>query len=125
MLGVSTITSIDAVSFDPGFPASHILRNPAPLECAREEYFVLAEGFEALPRRGAGFVLASGDRWAMDEQLTTALTVTALEMAPRQRPVSAGLLHHSNRGSQYGAVAFQHRLVSRGIRGSMSRPGNC
>jgi putative transposase len=63
--------------------------------------------------------------WAMDEQLTTALTVTALEMALRQRPVLAGLLHHSDRGSQYGAVAYQHRLVSRGIRCSMSRPGNC
>jgi putative transposase len=37
--------------------------------------------------------------WAMDEQQTTALTVTALEMALRQRPVVAGLLHHSDRGS--------------------------
>ena len=63
--------------------------------------------------------------WAMDAQQTTALTVTALEMALRQRPVSAGLLHHSDRGSQYGAVAYQHRLVSCGIRGSMNRPGNC
>ena len=46
-------------------------------------------------------------------------------MALRQRPVLVGLLHHSDRGSQYGAVANQHRLISRGIRGSMSRPGNC
>ena len=63
--------------------------------------------------------------WAMDAQRTTALTLTALEMALHQRPVLAGLLHHSDRGSQYGAVAYQHRLVSCGIRGSMSRPGNC
>ena len=63
--------------------------------------------------------------WAMDEQLTAALTLTALEMALRQRLVLAGLLHHSDRGSQYGAVAYQHRLVSGGIRCSMSRPGNC
>lgn len=63
--------------------------------------------------------------WAMAEQQTTALTVTALDMALRQRPVLAGLLHHSDRGSPYGAVAYQHRLVSCGIRGSMSRPGNC
>jgi putative transposase len=61
----------------------------------------------------------------MDEQLTTALTVTALEMALRQWPVLAGLLHHWDRGSQYGAVAYQHRLVRRGIRCSMNRPGNC
>ena len=45
-------------------------------------------------------------------------------MALGQRPVLAELLHHSDRGSQYGAVAYQHRLISRGIRGSMSRPGN-
>jgi transposase InsO family protein len=63
--------------------------------------------------------------WAMDEQMTTTLTLSALEMALRQRSVLAGLLHHSDRGSQYGAVAYQHRLVSRGIRCSMSRPGNC
>jgi transposase InsO family protein len=34
-------------------------------------------------------------------------------------------LHHSDRGSQYGAVAYQHRLISCGIRCSMGRPGNC
>ena len=63
--------------------------------------------------------------WAMDEQMTTTLTLTALEMALQQRPVPVGLLHHSDRGSQYGAMAYQQRLATRGIRCSMSRPGNC
>lgn len=63
--------------------------------------------------------------WAMDTQLTTTLTLTALEMALRHRRVSAGLLHHSDRGCQYGATLYQQRLVSLGIRCSMSRPGNC
>jgi len=63
--------------------------------------------------------------WAMDTQLTTTLTLTALEMALRHRPVSRGLLHHSDRGSQYVATPYQHRLVTLGIRSSMSRPGNC
>ena len=63
--------------------------------------------------------------WAMDAQLTTTLTLTALEMALRHRRVSAGLLHHSDRGSQYGAALYQQRLVAFGIRCSMSRPGNC
>ena len=45
-------------------------------------------------------------------QLTTALTLKALEMALHQRPVAAGLLHHSDRGSQYGAVTYQQRLIA-------------
>jgi transposase InsO family protein len=52
----------------------------------------------------------------MDAQQMTALTLTALEMALRQRPVLAGLLHHSDRGSQNGAVAYQQRLISCAIR---------
>jgi len=63
--------------------------------------------------------------WAMDAQLTTTLTLTALEMAVRCRRVAAGLLHHSDRGSQYVATPYQHRLLALGIRCSMSRPGNC
>jgi transposase InsO family protein len=83
----------------------------------RQGWLYLAVVIDLYSRRVVG--------WAMDEQRTTALTVTALEMALGQRLVSAGLLHHSDRGSQYGAVAYQHRLVSCGIRCSMSRPGNC
>lgn len=83
----------------------------------RQGWLYLAVVLDLYSRRVVG--------WAMDAQQTTALTVTALEMALRQRPVLAGLLHHSDRGSQYGAVAYQHRLISCGIRGSMSRPGNC
>lgn len=63
--------------------------------------------------------------WAMDEQATTTLTLRALEMALHQRAVPGGLLHHSDRGSQYGAVAYQQRLAACGIQCSMSRPGNC
>lgn len=60
----------------------------------RQDWLYLAVVIDLYSRRVVG--------WAMDEQLTTALTVTALEMAPGQRPVLAGLLHHSDRGSQYG-----------------------
>lgn len=63
--------------------------------------------------------------WAMDDQGTTSLTLSALEMALRQRAVRADLLHHSDRGSQYGAMAYQQQLAIHGIRCSMSRPGNC
>ena len=61
--------------------------------------------------------------WAVDEQATTIVTLSALEMALQQRPVPVGLLHHSDRGSQYGAMAYQQRLAARGIQCSMSRPG--
>jgi len=63
--------------------------------------------------------------WAMDEQMTTTLTLRALEMALQQRSVPVGLLHHSDRGCQYGATLYQQRLIALGIRCSMSRPGNC
>jgi putative transposase len=63
--------------------------------------------------------------WAMDADLTTALTRAALEMALQQRGIPRGLLHHSDRGWQYTATAYQQRLVHLGIQCSMSRPGNC
>jgi transposase InsO family protein len=63
--------------------------------------------------------------WAMAERATTELTTTALIMALQQRQITVGLLHHSDRGSQYAAVAYQQQLVVHGIQCSMSRPGNC
>ena len=63
--------------------------------------------------------------WAMEAQLTTALTSAALEMALQQRGIPTGLLHHSDRGWQYTATAYQQRLFQLRIQCSMSRPGNC
>ena len=63
--------------------------------------------------------------WAMGDQMTTTLTLRALDMALQQRPVPVGLLHHSDRGCQYMATLYQQRLIARGIRCSLSRPGNC
>ena len=63
--------------------------------------------------------------WAMDDQGATSLTLSALDMALQQRAVRTDLLHHSDRGCQYGALAYQQRLAIRGIRCSVSRPGNC
>lgn len=63
--------------------------------------------------------------WAMAERVTTELTMTALTMALQPRRVEGALLHHSDRGSQYAALRSQPQLAVQGIRGSMSRPGNC
>jgi transposase InsO family protein len=63
--------------------------------------------------------------WAMGERLTGELTQQALHMALQRRHPKPGLLHHSDRGSQYAATAYQQQLRAAGMTGSMSRRGNC
>lgn len=63
--------------------------------------------------------------WAMGARLTEELTQHALQMALHRRQPKPGLLHHSDRGSQYAATAYQQHLRAAGITGSMSRRGNC
>jgi putative transposase len=63
--------------------------------------------------------------WAMDEQMETALVEQALHMALTQRQPPAGLLHHSDRGSQYASDAYRVLLAQHHIAVSMSRTGNC
>lgn len=63
--------------------------------------------------------------WAMSHRLTMDLAESALTMALANRRPQAGLLHHSDRGSQYAATKYQHLLTAHGITPSMSRRGNC
>jgi putative transposase len=63
--------------------------------------------------------------WAMGQRLTVDLAERALTMALANRAPTAGLLHHSDRGSQYAATQYQHLLTTHGITPSMSRRGNC
>lgn len=63
--------------------------------------------------------------WAMSARCDTALTQNALAMALSQRPPTADLLHHSDRGSQYAAHDYQALLARHHITVSMSRKGNC
>ena len=63
--------------------------------------------------------------WAMDEAMPQELTQTALRMALGLRAPAPGLMHHSDRGSQYAAGDYRAILESRGIIVSMSRKGNC
>ena len=57
--------------------------------------------------------------------MKTSLVSQALEMALGRRCPKNGLLHHSDRGSQYASHAYQQLLNSAGIQVSMSRRGNC
>lgn len=63
--------------------------------------------------------------WAMSERITDDLTLNALRMALARRRPPQGLLHHSDRGSQYASGDYRAALAAHGIVCSMSRRGNC
>jgi len=63
--------------------------------------------------------------WAMDKRMKRQLIINALVMAIGRRRPSPGLLHHSDRGSQYASNDYQKLLKKHGIIPSMSRKGDC
>ena len=63
--------------------------------------------------------------WAIGDSNNTALTLRALDMALTSRNPPEGLLHHSDRGSNYTANDYRRALSDRGIEVSMSRKENC
>jgi transposase InsO family protein len=63
--------------------------------------------------------------WAVSERITRELTLNALEMALVRRRPRRGLVHHSDRGSQYASGDYQAALAAEGMVCSMSRRGNC
>ena len=63
--------------------------------------------------------------WSLQASLNRVLVVNALQSALGQRHPAPGLLHHSDRGSQYVSGEFQAVLSQQGIVCSMSRRGNC
>jgi putative transposase len=81
-----------------------------------EEFVFLAAILDAFSRRVIG--------WALDRYLDDELTLTALRMALDRRLPSPGLVHHSDRGSQYASRDYIALLEANHIRISMSRKGN-
>ena len=63
--------------------------------------------------------------WAMSETMPQELTLCALDVALGWRDPAPGLVHHSDRGSQYAAKDYRKKLKARGITVSMSRKGDC
>jgi putative transposase len=63
--------------------------------------------------------------WSMGERIDSRLVVDALEMAVARRLPGAGLVAHSDRGSQYASEHYQRLLAGHGITCSMSRRANC
>ncbi len=63
--------------------------------------------------------------WSMADHMRAELVNQALWMAISQRQPAAGLIMHTDHGSQYGADSYRQLLRQHGIEPSMSRKGNC
>ncbi len=63
--------------------------------------------------------------WALADHMRTDLVMEALFDALGSRAPSSGLLHHSDRGTQYASGDYQETLEAHGIKCSMSRTGDC
>ena len=82
----------------------------------QQEFVFLAVILDTYSRRVIG--------WALDRSIEDDLTLNALRMALSQRQVKPGLVHHSDRGSQYASNDYTDLLKAKGIQISMSRKGN-
>lgn len=63
--------------------------------------------------------------WALDEHMRTELCLEALSRAIAVRQPARGLIHHTDRGSQYASDAYRSALKTIGAVASMSRKGDC
>jgi len=83
----------------------------------QEGWLFLAAVLDLFGRRIVG--------WAMSQWIDETLVSSALQMAIQHRHPQPGLLHHSDRGSQYASDGYQDILDQVGMVCSMSRKGNC
>ena len=96
---------------------------PNQLWVADITYVAIAAGFvylaailDAWSRRVVGY--------AISRSIDARLTIAALDAAVRSRAPPAGCVHHSDRGSQYAALAYRKLLAEHKLAGSMGRRGN-
>ncbi len=82
-----------------------------------EGWLYLAAILDLFSRRVVGL--------SMSERIDRALVLEALRVAVGRRMPDAGLVHHSDRGSQYASGDYQDALRELGVVCSMSRKGNC
>ena len=83
----------------------------------QEGWLYLAVFIDLYSRRVVG--------WSIGTRMNAKLVMDALRMAIWQRQPSAGLIVHSDRGSQYASKAYRRLLKAHGFVGSMSRKGDC
>ncbi|MGZ9587387.1 IS3 family transposase, partial [Paenibacillus marinisediminis] len=63
--------------------------------------------------------------WKLSDRMTTDLVLDALNQAYAAKKPKKGLIHHSDRGSQYASKDYREQLERLGMEPSMSRKGNC
>lgn len=113
----------DAVSAPDLVDRCFLAARPDRLWLADITYLPTREGFLYL-----AFILDACSRkivgWAMTNHLRAELVTNAFEMALWRRDPTAGLIHHSDHGSQYTALSFGEKLQEAGIFPSMGRVGS-
>jgi putative transposase len=114
--GIRTAPDLVARDFDPTAPNR--------LWCADityvrtwEGWLYLASVMDCFSRRIVG--------WALADHLRAELVDDALQMAIARRRPGHGLVHHSDRGSQYTSLVFTRRCRAVGIEVSMGAKGSC
>jgi putative transposase len=112
-----------AVAPFPNLSKDCIPSGPDELWVADLTYIRILSGFvylavilDAWSRRVVGYAVA--------RHMDVRLCLAALQAAITDRQPAAGCIHHSDRGSQYGAEQYRRLLAEHGLRGSMSRRGN-
>jgi len=120
------VATTDSDHDEPIFPnlaADMAPDGPNQLWVADITYVAIATGFvylaailDAWSRRVVGY--------AISRSIDARLTIAALNAAVRSRAPPAGCVHHSDRGSQYAALAYRKLLAEHKLAGSMGRRGN-
>jgi len=120
---VTTTDSAHDLPIFPDLAKALSLTGPDQLWVADLTYVAISNGFayvaiilDAWSRRVVGF--------AIGRSIDTRLAIAALNVAIASRRPAPGLVHHSDRGSQYAAAAYREMLAANSIVGSMSRRGN-
>jgi putative transposase len=97
--------------FDPGAPDRTWFADISYIPTG-QGWLYLAAVLDGCSRKVVG--------WAMAEHLRAELAIDALQMALERRQPAAGLICHSDRGSQYTALAYAQTLQAAGARQSMA-----
>lgn len=95
----------------------HVFVTDATYIWTKQGWLYLAAVMDLFTRRIVG--------WAVGNRLTTSLMLEALHKAVAERRPTPGLIHHSDRGSQYASGEYQAALQQHGFVASMSGKGNC
>ena len=110
--------------FAPAAP-NHVWTSDITYLWTDEGWLYLAIVLDLFNREVVGWSLKPRMTADTLREVATSIVTDALTMAWFRRKPAPGVLHHSDRGSQYASHAFQDKLTEYGMICSMSRKGNC